>query len=238
MIKQLGRIPAIIHTDRANIARVEGLPLERVEPKHFRWNSELRQGGSRLLHRPGVGTLHKAPDGISRHPEGRDRLILARTAEWDKYRAIIKGVDDGIEAGEFDDDEPAAVEIDSVPEEALLPVPYEELLAAGALEEPAKEATSKQSPKQRLELEKLKELLRSVKLAAGVRTSGPSSSRRSPARPRSRRRISSRRDVGVVGGKRRAPRRTAPCLACGRSTSIPRRLRAACSWIPERLWVW
>ena len=140
MIKHLGRIPAIIHTDHANIARVEGLPLERVEPKHFRWNSELRQGGSRLLHRPGLGTSHKAPDGISRHPEGRDRLVLARTAEWDKYRAIIKGVDDGIEAGEFDDDEPAAIEIDSVPEEALLPVPYGELLAAGALEEPAKEA--------------------------------------------------------------------------------------------------
>ena len=92
------------------------------------------------MHRPGLGTSHKAPDGISRHPEGRDRLVLARTAEWDKYRAIIKGVDDGIEAGEFDDDEPAAIEIDSVPEEALLPVPYGELLAAGALEEPAKEA--------------------------------------------------------------------------------------------------
>ena len=45
MIKQLGRIPAIIHTDHANIARVEGLPLERIESKHFRWNSELRQGG-------------------------------------------------------------------------------------------------------------------------------------------------------------------------------------------------
>ena len=31
MIKQLGRIPAIIHTDHANIARVEGLPLKRVQ---------------------------------------------------------------------------------------------------------------------------------------------------------------------------------------------------------------
>ena len=90
MIKHLGRIPAIIHTDHANIARVEGLPLERVESKQFRWNSELRQGGSRLLHRPGLGTLHKGPDGISRDPEGRDRLILARTTEWDRYRAIIR----------------------------------------------------------------------------------------------------------------------------------------------------
>ena len=89
MIKHMGRIPAVIHTDHANIARVEGLPLERVEAKHVRWNSELRRGGSRFLHRPGPGTLRKAPDGISRHPEGRDRLILARTAEWEKYRAII-----------------------------------------------------------------------------------------------------------------------------------------------------
>ncbi len=30
MIKHLGRIPAILHTDHANIARVEGLPLERI----------------------------------------------------------------------------------------------------------------------------------------------------------------------------------------------------------------
>ena len=140
MIKHLGRIPAIIHTDHANIARVEGLPLERVEAKHFRWNSELRQGGSRLLHRPGIGTLHKGPDGISRHPEGRDRLILARTSEWEKFRNIIRGVDDGIEAGKFDDDDPVTVEISSVPEEALLPVPYSELKAAGVLEEPAKQA--------------------------------------------------------------------------------------------------
>ena len=65
MVKHLGRIPAVIHTDHANIARVEGLPLSRVEPKHFRWNSELRQGGSRLLHRPGAGT----PPGARRNFE-------------------------------------------------------------------------------------------------------------------------------------------------------------------------
>ena len=69
------------------------------------------------MHRPGIGTLHKGPDGISRHPEGRDRLILARTSEWEKFRNTIKGVDDGIEAGEFDDDDPLTVEISSVPEE-------------------------------------------------------------------------------------------------------------------------
>ena len=36
MVKHLGRIPSVIHTDHANIARVEGLPLERVEAKHLR----------------------------------------------------------------------------------------------------------------------------------------------------------------------------------------------------------
>ncbi len=138
MVKHLGRIPAVIHTDHANIARVEGLPLERIEAKHFRWNSELRQGGSRLLHRPGAGTLHKAPDGISRHPEGRDRLILARSSEWQRHRAAIRGVDEGIDKGEFDDDEPEAVEIHELDAEVLAPVPYEELKAAGVLEEPAK----------------------------------------------------------------------------------------------------
>ena len=76
-VKHLGRIPAIIHTDHANIARLEALPLVRVEAKHFRWITELLQGGSRILHRPGAGALHRAPGGISRHPEGRDRLILA-----------------------------------------------------------------------------------------------------------------------------------------------------------------
>ena len=42
-IKHLGRIPAIIHTDHANIARLEALPLARVEAKHFRWITELLQ---------------------------------------------------------------------------------------------------------------------------------------------------------------------------------------------------
>ena len=124
------------------------------------------------MHRPGVGKSHKAPDGISRHPEGRDQLILARTAEWHKYRAIIKGVDDGIEAGEFDDDEPAAVEIDSVPEEALLPVPYEELLAAGVVEEPAKEAIKQAVAKAKAR----------AREAEGIATIGQASSWRSHKR--------------------------------------------------------
>ena len=111
MVKQLGRIPAILHTDHANIARLEALPLARVDAKHFRWCSELLQGGSRLLHRPGVGVLNRGPDAISRHPEGRDRLVLARASEWNRHRAAIRGVQEGIVGGEFDDDEPVMVDI-------------------------------------------------------------------------------------------------------------------------------
>ena len=43
-IKMHGRIPAILWTDHANIARFGSLPLERIEPKHFRWNAELSSG--------------------------------------------------------------------------------------------------------------------------------------------------------------------------------------------------
>jgi len=105
MVKHLGRIPAIIHTDHANLTRLDTLPLERIEPKHFRWASELLQGGSRLFHRPGAGALHRAPDAISRHPEGRDRLILAKADSWTKHRLTIKGVQDTIASGEFDDED-------------------------------------------------------------------------------------------------------------------------------------
>ena len=44
-----------------------------------------------LLHRPGVSALHKGPDGLSRNVEGRDRLILARSADWDEMRNRIRG---------------------------------------------------------------------------------------------------------------------------------------------------
>ena len=65
-VKHLCRIPVILHTDHANITRLDALPLARVEPKHFRWITELLQGGSRLVYRPGSGVLHKGPDAISR----------------------------------------------------------------------------------------------------------------------------------------------------------------------------
>jgi len=149
MIKHFGRIPTLIHTDHANIARVEGLPLERIEAKHYRWNSELRQGGSKILYRPGVGTLHRGPDGISRHPEGRDQLIMARSQEWKGFRDVIKGVDESIEAGEFDDEDPKMVAIETVPPEKLEPLPYAELEAAGIFRDEAAEAIQRNVAKKR-----------------------------------------------------------------------------------------
>ena len=52
--KQLGRIPVINHTDHANLARLDTLELNRIDPKHYRWFVEIVSGGSLLLHRPGV----------------------------------------------------------------------------------------------------------------------------------------------------------------------------------------
>ena len=122
-IKHLGRIPVVIHTDHANIARLEALPLERVDSKHYRWLSELLQGGSLLLHRPGAGVLHRAPDGLSRNLERRDHLILARAGEWKDQRDRIRGVCRSIKQGDFDDEEPEVVEIASVPKQQLIPIP-------------------------------------------------------------------------------------------------------------------
>ncbi len=34
-VKQLGRVPAIHHTDHANLVRLEGVDLNRMEPKHY-----------------------------------------------------------------------------------------------------------------------------------------------------------------------------------------------------------
>ena len=110
--------------------------MARIEAKHFRWISELLQGGSRLLHRPGVGALHRAPDAISRHPEGRDALILARAQEWTDQRERIRNIQKEIESGKFDDDEPELVSLDRVPPEELKPLPSEVMKAAGLLDEP------------------------------------------------------------------------------------------------------
>ena len=122
-LKHFGRIPAVIHTDHANLARLESLPLERVDSKHFRWLSELLQGGSLLLYRPGAGVMHRAPDGISRNPPGRDRLILARAGELEELRARIRGVRRSIELGDFDNEEPEMVDLSTVPAAHLAPIP-------------------------------------------------------------------------------------------------------------------
>ena len=45
-VKQPGRIPDITHTDHANLARLENLPIDRIDTKHFRWFIEIVQGGS------------------------------------------------------------------------------------------------------------------------------------------------------------------------------------------------
>ena len=77
--------------------------------------------------------MHKGPDAISRHPEGRDQLILAKANEWAKHRSVIKGLTDAIEAGEFDDEEPVMVAPADLPPEQLEPLSYEALLEAGAI---------------------------------------------------------------------------------------------------------
>ena len=93
IIKHFGRIPPIMHTDHGYLTRIEYLPLPRIDAKHYRWFTELTQGGALLLHRAGKGALLKLPDALGRNPPNRDDLILARTGEWTQLRAAIKGVD-------------------------------------------------------------------------------------------------------------------------------------------------
>ena len=114
--KQLGRIPHINHTDHANLARLENLDLNRIEPKHFRWYQEITEGGSLLLHRPGASALHKGPDGLSRNPPGRDQLIRAKDSEWEGYRDRIRGIQRTIEKGEADDEDGEALTLEQVGE--------------------------------------------------------------------------------------------------------------------------
>ena len=111
---ELGRIPAINHTDHANIARLDGINLYRIDPKQFRWWQEVVEGGSLLLYRGGKTALHAGPDGISRNPEGRDRLLLATQSEWVHWRDRIRGIEQAILAGECEDDDPTMLTIDKV----------------------------------------------------------------------------------------------------------------------------
>ena len=58
------------------------MPLTRIDSKHFRRFAEIVSDGSRIVYRAGTGALHRAPDGISRHPENMGELLRARMAEW------------------------------------------------------------------------------------------------------------------------------------------------------------
>ena len=116
-VKQLGRIPHIAHTDHANVARLDALPIDRIDPKHYRWYAEVTEGGSLCLYRPGTSTAHRGPDGLSRNPEGRDRLILANQAEWTDIRERIRGIQRIIQSGEADDEDPEPLTIERVEKE-------------------------------------------------------------------------------------------------------------------------
>ena len=89
-MKHFGRIPEVIHTDHANLTRFDYLPLERIDAKHYRWHAELIHGGSLLLYRPGTGAMHRMPDALSRNPESRDALNLARIGDWTQHRGVIR----------------------------------------------------------------------------------------------------------------------------------------------------
>ena len=69
-----------------------------------------------LLYRAGTGALHTLPDALGRHPPERDKLILARTGEWTQLRSTIRGVQQAIIEGEFDDDEPEPYTFDPAKE--------------------------------------------------------------------------------------------------------------------------
>ena len=53
--------------------------------------------------------------------KGRDHLILARASDWERQRLVIRGVQESIEKGEMDADEPELVSIDGLPPEKLEP---------------------------------------------------------------------------------------------------------------------
>ena len=57
-----------------------------------------------LLYRPGTGALHRLPDGLSRHPESRDALNLARIGDWTRLRHVINGVQKAINDGALAED--------------------------------------------------------------------------------------------------------------------------------------
>ena len=117
VVKQMGRIPCVIHTDHANIARLEYLPLNRIEAKHWRWHAEITQDGSLLVYRIGKGPMHALPDGLSRNPYQRDMLILCRADDWSAWRAVIRGIEQENASGRYDGDDPEMYTKDDVDKE-------------------------------------------------------------------------------------------------------------------------
>ena len=79
IVKHFGRIPIVMHTDHGTITRLEYLPLDRIEAKHFWWHAELTQGGTLLLYRPGTGALPKLPAAVSRNPTLSEQTNMERT---------------------------------------------------------------------------------------------------------------------------------------------------------------
>eukprot|EP00973_Karenia_brevis_P041361 5723724-Karenia_brevis.AAC.1 len=63
----------------------------------------------------------------SRHVEGRDQFILAKSTEWTDYRKRIRGICDAIKAGRAEDEELEALTIQQVEKIApvkLAPLPH------------------------------------------------------------------------------------------------------------------
>ena len=97
-IKHFGRIPCILYTDHSNIVRMVSMPLKRLDAMHYRWMSELLQGGSKLVYRLGTGVMHKGVDGLSRNVPGIQELQLSKQRDWIEYRLQEKsGVPGAIE---------------------------------------------------------------------------------------------------------------------------------------------
>ena len=88
--KMLGQSPRYAWTDHANLTRLALLPLDRIEPLHFRWYAELTGDGCELLAISGRSQLLAAADAISRNHERRDELMAQRTEDISTMRQRIR----------------------------------------------------------------------------------------------------------------------------------------------------
>eukprot|EP00969_Alexandrium_andersonii_P238708 10537465-Alexandrium_andersonii.AAC.1 len=44
IVKHVGRIPPVMYTDHGTATRLEHLPLQRIQAKHYRWYAEITAG--------------------------------------------------------------------------------------------------------------------------------------------------------------------------------------------------